>query len=421
MRSISFGNKVLLLSGDSQESTVLGYNVISAVLDEASFYYKNDKDERDDAQNIYDQLSQRIKSRFGNEGFIAVITSTDESDDFGERRYVQADKEQQTFRQRRSTWRAKPRKSMSEKVFVFDNEKMRVVEEDQFKDYTRKSGEKADIAVSEEEEKSLRFSNDELNEYLWIIPKDFLQDFIRNPEKASKDLGSKPYKSGDTFIRLQEMVDMACKDYENPIDDDGKWQLPDDFGDGEDLFIHIDLALNKEGTGDMAGLAIGHFTGHNVQQAGMAMVKIDLVEQIRAGESSEIRFSDVRSRFAYLVNKGFTIMMVTMDGWQSIDTQQILDDWGIPNEELSVDKTTKPYETLKESYYAKCIEMPSDSSRYVKIANRELKNLKVIKGKVDHPKDGTKDVGDSLAGVVFSIKDYYGIETEAPVNIVRVG
>lgn len=408
-KSVNFGDRIHLMSGNSQESTVLGYNIYSAILDEASFYYKNDKEERDTAEDLYEQLTKRMTSRFGDKGFLGVITSTDEKDDFGERRYREAATEKKTYRMRRATWEAKPRASLSPDVFVFDHTQMQIVDPSLYGGYQIKDAGKVAIDITEERARTLRFNDGVLDADLWIIPRDYERDFRRNPEKSAKDLGSKPYRSGDTFIRLEKYIDLAVGKHVNPVSNDGKWHLPDP--PKEPLFIHLDLGLNRErgtGRGDCAGFVAGYFAGYD-KDTGMARVRILLCEQITAGGMPEIKLKDVRQRIAFFEQQGFEIEYVTMDGWQSADTQQEIESWDINVEQLSVDKDTKPYESLKESLYARAVELPSnEKNRHVEVVQRELRNLRVLKGKVDHPKDGSKDVSDSLAGVVFKIKEYYG-------------
>jgi len=100
---------------------------------------------------------------------------------------------------------------------------------------------------------------------------------------------------------------------------------------------------------------------------------------------------------------------VTLDGWQSVEFIQRLQDKGIEAEVISVDKTMEPYNTLKGLLYTKQL----DYYHYA-VFIRELEELIVEKNKVDHPEIsnrraleedleyGSKDVADSVAGATYS-------------------
>lgn len=93
----------------------------------------------------------------------------------------------------------------------------------------------------------------------------------------------------------------------------------------------------------------------------------------------------------------------------SVGEIQRLNSSGVNAEELSVDKKTDPYDTVKDLLYLGLLRGYENP-----IAIRELKELKKIDGKIDHPEmswerletegleHGSKDVSDGLAGSVFT-------------------
>ena len=122
--------------------------------------------------------------------------------------------------------------------------------------------------------------------------------------------------------------------------------------------------------------------------------------RIKAPPGGEINFSDIRAMIIELKTKGFDIAGVSYDGWQSIDSLQILKEQGFNCEVLSVDRDTVAYDTLKDKIYTgkfKCY-------RYEPFLE-EIRRLELIEGKkVDHPptRGSSKDVTDSVAGSAFN-------------------
>ena len=112
----------------------------------------------------------------------------------------------------------------------------------------------------------------------------------------------------------------------------------------------------------------------------------------------EIPFKDVREIIYKLKELGYNIAKVTYDGWNSIESRQILQEQGFNVGLQSVDRTSEPYETMREllidnrlNYY------------YYKPFIEECRNLEFLKGrKVDHSPTGSKDVADGVAGSVFT-------------------
>ena len=127
---------------------------------------------------------------------------------------------------------------------------------------------------------------------------------------------------------------------------------------------------------------------------------IDFVERISVSEGeSEINISEIRNRIYELKAMGYNISLVTLDGFQSKDTLQILKKKNIKADYLSVDKTIDPYNILKASIYEQRIDIP-----YYEPLDKELVKLELVRGvKVDHPIGGSKDCADAVAGVVYNI------------------
>jgi hypothetical protein len=140
-------------------------------------------------------------------------------------------------------------------------------------------------------------------------------------------------------------------------------------------------------------------------------IVIDCLIRIKAMPGTEILLSDVR-RVIYQLKEdlGFRVYSVTMDGFQSTDTMQQLRKKRYRVDYLSVDKSTLPYEDLREAIYERRLDFPpymtylkKGDGELVNIAVLELSTLQYTGKKVDHPADGSKDVADAMAGVVSTL------------------
>ena len=378
---------ILLISGNSKSTTPLGYNVYFAVLDEAAFYIDNEN--KQVAEEIYTALQRRIVSRFGYEGLSMIISSPLYEGDFVTKKIDEAKKQfsKQVFSRELPTWKGRPiEKADLKNKFYFNNRTGKVL--DSLPDSTVKE----DVSWVKED-----FDSDKI---IWEIPGEYKKSFLQDPDRAKRDLAGVPSGSIQAFMPMSEYIENIFTDEENPLVR-GKYE-----GLEKPLrtsyYIHLDLALNRQGQGDHAGLAMARFDGWDVDEETnekFKKVKVVLAEQISAGATGEIRFEDVRSKIYSLKKMGFNIAEITMDQFQSTDTQQILKGKGFRSDTLSVDRTIDPYNTLKELIYTgrvKCHKMP--------VLQKELMQLEITKSsKVDHPPRGSKDVADAVCGAVFNV------------------
>jgi hypothetical protein len=142
---------------------------------------------------------------------------------------------------------------------------------------------------------------------------------------------------------------------------------------------------HSEGTLDIDGIKV-------------PIIYIDVIEQISAPPGGEILISDVRKRIYELRDRGFNIHKVTFDGFQSTETMQNLNKSGIKSERLSVDKDSAAYEAMKDCIYHKRLNYPPHE-----VFIEECQHLEIYGDKIDHQPEKSKDVSDSVAGVVYNI------------------
>lgn len=229
------------------------------------------------------------------------------------------------------------------------------------------------------------------------IPIEYKKAFKRDPTRAMRDLGAQPSKSLESYYPDPQIVERnADRGREDPWDIELN-KFKDTFKPEmmpRPRYIHIDLAQKK----DACGLAMGREDGVAVVNGeNRIKVYIDLMIQIKAQPGKEILFSEVRQLIYDIRDRGFPIAKVSYDGWQSIDSIQILNQQNILAEVLSIDRTIEPHETLKS-----CIQDNRISYFFHQVFVDEVQGLELVKGeKIDHPPKGSKDVVDSVAGVAF--------------------
>lgn len=351
-------SNVVIFPGNSQATSAIGYNVLAAVVDEASFLPDVDNSVRvagvageyryDAAEELYNAIAKRILSRgnrrFKRDSLLCMISSPRYVDDFLERKALEARHNPHIYHTRKPTWEGTQRDKLS----------------------------------------GVTFDDPTCGK----VPVEFREQFTRNPEKARRDLGAVPSEAiGGFFSDPSAIKAHVSKTLQSPFDAAGAL-LPSFRGNGKPpLHIHVDLGLRR----DACGIAGAY--------SGAGMVTAAFYKRITpADHGGEIDFEQVRQFIVDLRDKyGWRIAKVTFDGWQSVDSRQLLQKAGIATDELSVDRSTQAYDTLKELLLTDKLDYYEDEQLF-----GELRRLELVKGKkVDHPPGGSKDVADALAGAVF--------------------
>jgi hypothetical protein len=370
---IRLPKNIYILPLGSNEESPLGYNIFGAVLDEASFHTLTK--EKDYAKESYNQIKKRIRSRFFTKGKMFIITSPRYIYDFAEEKWEEEKSNPKVFRKRTPLWEAMP--------------------EDMF------SGEKFDLGKY-----LTTFRNKGI-----MIPIEYEDEFRQNPEKAMRDYGARPSMAIQGFFNNPDIIpSKANYKRKHPFNSQTNKFASSFFNyrgsknfDTDKRFIHIDLGLNKEGKGDYAGLAMGKFNGWVERKSSIGKIEkrpkifIDFMLRIEAGPRDEIQFKQVRKYVYRLRDMGYNIGLITFDGWQSVDSIQTLKSAGFNADFLSIDRTPEAYYTLKSALLDDRLDY-----YYYKPFIEELQQLEEIKGmKIDHPRQGRKDVSDAVAGVCY--------------------
>jgi hypothetical protein len=176
---------------------------------------------------------------------------------------------------------------------------------------------------------------------------------------------------------------------------------------GANYGIHADLAKN----GDRAGVAMSHIRkmeeitvlgvgpkGEDVPLTeSRPRIRVDFACAYSSDASAvpprEIQLRWFRMLVLDLRRRGFNIRLASCDGYNSVDTFQVLEAHGIPVKIQSTDRTEQHWQSLRDLAYEGRLEMALDE-----LLLGELLGLsRLPNGKIDHLGDSSKDVADAVA------------------------
>lgn len=278
----------------------------------------------------------------------------------------------------------------------------------------------------------------------------FIDDYENDPAEARAKYECKPelaerrYLSNDAaifaaFSEVREVPPITIEYYWG-IDEEGEpgeftnqnyeaqvpgWQVrfhyAPDFRPviGALYAIHGDMAIS----GDRAGVAMAHVRSWDrrdwntptgpVMEA-RPIVKVDFAHAFEADARAvpaarEVQIRWYRKLIWELRSRGFQILGVSFDNFQSADSMQILTSWGIETRKASTDRSTDLYSTLRDVLYDSRLDGYFNPTLVA-----ELQRLSLLRnGKIDHPPGGSKDISDALAGAVAYAVELGGDEGES--------
>lgn len=264
-------------------------------------------------------------------------------------------------------------------------------------------------------------------------PEKFASQYKKDPIEAAAKYECKPARAINPYFRNEAAVKAVFHPVEqDPIQveyvpDGASWRPEYTFSpgfkpiNGARYAMHGDLALN----GDRAGIAMAHVVnqeefediiydedGAEIQVREMRPnVKVDFVisysADISATPAREIQIRWARQLCLELIKMGFNIQRFTFDGFQSLDSMQILEEvHGIESKKVSTDRSQEPWRNLKDLIHDGRIWIPERE-----FLQNELLSLNQLQnGKVDHPNTGSKDEADALACAALGAVELGGEE-----------
>jgi hypothetical protein len=270
------------------------------------------------------------------------------------------------------------------------------------------------------------------------IPLELKPNYLRDPENFLRDIACIPTESTRPFIRSKEKILKLEKDaFQNPFNEDKRVFHPSfEAGTGisHNRYMHIDLGLKK----DAVGISMCHapnfedrviqdieFQGVKTRNVRLPYIKFDFLGRVKASRGEEILLSEIREIIYDLHRRGFYIALLTFDGFQSVDSIQILRNQGYKVGRLSIDRTATKLildkharsedgirrvstegqimgamQSLKDALYDNRMSIP-----YHEYWSKEAIGAEIDykKNKVDHNPRGTIDLLQSMAGSVYNL------------------
>lgn len=413
----------------SQESHFISRDILAGVMDEANFVRQakntgaQNYDSTSKAYSLYMNVRRRIESRFltmgKNYGLMCLISSAGSQYDFLE--------------QHKKAMRTNPHVHISEfavydiQPWRFGTKRFYVLLGDEHKNSRiLTDAEVASVAEPSEESLSEIFQRP-----ICGVPIEFLDTFTRDVSAALREVCGIASEVSNPLIPIREQISATIDPLRlHPFTTDApvighlskttlesffrtelvaKWdgpRLKPLYFPEMERFIHIDLAKSQCAAGISMGGVCEVVEREIITPSGEKLFMLsprlwyDFTLQLPPPPSpEEIHYAAIRAFVVFLRDVcGFKIKMVSFDGWQSVDSCQILLNQGFETDVLSMDKKPDPYLTLKSAF------LDNRIIRYMyPTLERELAALQIFteagKTWIDHPVNGSKDIADSMCGV----------------------
>lgn len=398
--NVKFPNNIKFFEGSRIQHS-LGKAVFSCILDESNFGVVQDQ-----VINNFFSLIRRMESRFMGTGdgsvpgkvwLISSETDNTSVMDIVSKKYANSPG---VYTIQNPIWYYYPSRYKGENFLVYggsDQRRPYIIEDE------------SDPVITQESDTIIK------------VPVEHRKAFEEDIDKAIRDLAGKATANNSKIFKLKDRVS-KCSQYTNvfsreilfiDFDDDSDTivnylEIPELFLNKVNFeyprYIHIDIGL----TGDRLGIASTFAKDKKVTEIfnditlkasseTLPVFQTDFVVALEAKKGQEIPLYKVRQFIAWLLELGYPIAKVTLDGYQSRDMIQLIRRMGITAELLSMDKDNTPYLTLRDAIYQSRHNLPNNT-----ILRDELFDLETINGKIDHTRDGSKDCADALAGSTYS-------------------
>jgi len=417
-----FMKKGLRIYGSaSSDTNVLGLNVFGAVMDESNFMQVRRRRTGEgfvsNAELIHDAIIRRMKSRYMTAGKVpgifVIISSRQSQDDFTEKRIAAAVTDPGIFVREYALWDVKPGYEDSPRFKVFVGNSVyapAIINKDNEAHYA-KLAEREDIPIID-------------------VPEEYKEDFETDLMGALRDIAGIGVWSIKRYIRQPQKV-LVAVDNDIPIiwSSGVRWQFgtggklitPTSWGDIDKEAIHvvhIDTSLTENST----GIAMGYISGVHKRKMGeeeeiAPIICIDFLLEVVPPLEGEIDFGVIRNIIYELRDRlGFNIQLVTMDRFQTAEMAQRLRERDFEVKFVSLDRDIEPYELLKAALYDERVKYPHSETLI-----RELTQLiyDPQRNKVDHPPDGSKDLADCVAAVVYNLEKEVGVAGDVALEVME--
>lgn len=421
MDYIQFKDKgILLIGGSSSDTSILGLNILAAILDELNFHTAPRKKEvsagafnPSKAQMIYDALVRRVKSRYersGIKGMVFLVSSKRATTDFTEvriRESVKTKQDRGLFVMDYATWHVRPEPFKDQKWYR--------------------------AVLSPSDGRVTILSDDEpepVGALVFDFPEDYYAEFQRDPIGATRDVAGLATDAVAPFIPDRDAIDDMFTEHMPWPFLSHTWRIDQELPIRWDEIrtqnarrefipvccaasprhVHIDLSQNQCATGwtmaHQAGTTevkrIDPETGRTVTEE-VPIIHIDGILRILAPQGGSIDHAKVRNLVYRFVEAGFYVRSVSMDQWMSVPNQQAFERRGLQTEIISTVRTLDPYLAARGAVIERRIKSPPSPVLKNEIIWLELDDNG---RKVIAPPNMTKDVADSWAGAVYYLSKH---------------
>lgn len=400
LSELQFPHRVIVRPIAGSATASIGENVIGGVIDEVNFMSITEKSKQADDGGTYDQalvlynsISKRRKSRFMKFGHVAgilcLVSSKRFPGQFTDQKEEEAEEDPTIYVYDKRLWDIRPEIFSGEMFQVFtgdESHKPRILEDDE-----EVPEELEHLVMDVPVENRKEFETDIMNALRDVAGVSTLAIF---PFMDNVELVAESFKEDQPSILSTTTVDFYKTQLSIYPKRFYKKSLP--------RWVHIDLGI----TGDSAGVTMGTVDkfvdidrGHGIMET-LPHVHIDFQLEVKPPPGGEIIFSKIRTLLYRLSEFGMNIKWVSFDSFQSRDSMQVLRQMGYTSGQVSMDTSTLPYDITKAAIYDGRVSQPVNEHLKTELVGLE-RDAKT--NKVDHRPNGSKDVADSLAGVVYGL------------------
>ena len=403
----------------SQSDDVIGRPIFYAFFDELSFLKNQDVEkQKEKALDMVATAIGGMKTRFirrGKNPTLLVVASSKRSEQSFMESYIRTLQETQnesTYIVDKPVWEVKPQGTYKKETF-----------------YIGLGSKYLDnIVIPERDRNNLQMYREKGYSIL-EVPEDFKSKALENLDRMLCDFAGISNFSSNKFISASRLADVVDDTIKNPFPDiikvgNGKEDTSEykDFFDmtvipkhlmNKPLFVHLDMSISGDKTGIGGSWIVGKKPTSDGSPSKDLFFQPAFSTSVEAPKGQQISFEKNRRFIRWLKQQGFNIKKVTSDTFQSYDLQQQLSAEGFNCGILSVDKVEtsngekegicRPYQYLKNAIYEGRIRIYKTELLYNELVQLERNNNN---GKIDHPRNGSKDQADALCGSIFEASQH---------------
>jgi len=417
---IRFPRNVIVKPVSGGDTAAIGQNVIGGILDEVNFMamiedskHNRDGTVYDQAKQNYNSIARRRESRFMQlgalPGMLCLVSSRNYPGQFTDIKEAEARTNPRIFIYDKCIWDIRPERFNGETFPVFIG------------DATRKPR-----LLTPTERKAIHPSDERL---VRMIPTEYHKTFAADLLAALRDVAGVATQAMHPFMLNQDAVANSfgkVQSIASRVDCNFKQTrimvFKERFKNVDDSkfdrFAHVDLSFAK----DSCGVAIGYVEKFVEVERGpereiLPVINFDMTLEIQPPPGEEIIFENIRAMFYKLRQMGLPLRWVTFDQFQSKDSMQILAQHKFHVGNQSMDKDTFAYDVTKQAFYDGRVKCPEHERALTELIRLELD---VKKQKIDHPPNGSKDVADAMAGVIYGLTMRREVWSKHSIPLTRI-